>query len=89
MKTDREKDDTGLPLPFNLRLTSLKGVRQSMARLVRHYSQGRLEDRTYRTLIWSMGQLVHSFKAEHDYTELAEKVEALEQKLDALNTYGD
>ncbi|TVR12190.1 MAG: hypothetical protein EA385_00085 [Salinarimonadaceae bacterium] len=63
---DRSEGGTPRPVPWDLRLGSIKGARQSLARLIRGHARGEIDAATLRTLTWAIGQLVGVWKVEND-----------------------
>ena len=80
-RNEEEPVEGATPLPFVLRLGSVKACRQSMTRLVREYGKGRVDSTTFRTTVWALGQLVTYWRLEKDL-EIEKRIEALESKLE-------
>ena len=67
------------PTPkLTLRLNTMTAVRKSLARCIRMYGRGELEDRQYRGLVYGLSQLVGAIKIEKDLVDFKERLEALE-----------
>ena len=69
-----------VPLPFALRLASLKSCRQSAARLVREYGRGRIDDATFRGVLYGLQTLLAYVKTEKDF-DVEKRLDALEKAI--------
>lgn len=57
------KNDVG-----KLRLNTPTNCRKSLTKILRLYSQGRLDDSIYKSLVWGISQLIANFKVELDFS---------------------
>lgn len=73
---------TAYPIPFQLRLGSIKSCRQTMTRLVREYGAGKVDDGTYRAVIWGLGQLISYWRLETDL-RIEDRIDAIEKALES------
>lgn len=71
-------------VPFRLRLGRLKSTRQTLARVIREYSLGRVPEPVFRSLVWSIGQLVSTMKTETEL-QTADRLAEIEKRLEALH----
>ena len=69
------------PLPFHLRLGSIRACRQSMTRLTREYGKGRVDTGTFKTVIWALSQLVVYWRLEKDL-EVEKRIDELERLME-------
>lgn len=78
-----EPEDGGTPrrLDFTLRLNTLRGVRQSMARVIREYGKGNVPDHVFRGAVWALSQLTGTFKVELEYEQIERRLAELERRL--------
>lgn len=69
------------PVPFFLRMGSVKSCRTTMVRLTREYAAGKVDDSTFRAVIWAMGQLISYWRLEKDL-QIEARIEAIEKQLE-------
>lgn len=67
-------------LDFNLRLASLKSARQSVARIVREYGKGRVDEKLYKGVLYGLQTLLAFQKAEAEH-EIERRLEEIEQAI--------
>jgi len=66
------------------RLNTLENSRKSLARILRLYAQGKIEDAAYfRNLVYGLSHLLNYWKVEHDL-EFEKRLEEIEAKLERL-----
>lgn len=73
---DGEQEGT-TPLPFALRLGSVKACRQTLARLTREVGRGTIDGGLYRVLVWGISQMIAYWKLEKDL-EIEQRIQRLE-----------
>lgn len=66
--------------PPRMVLNTPQNCRKTMARLVRYRSTGKIDDSTYRALVWGLSQLLGYWKHETDQ-ELLQRIEAIEERI--------
>ena len=79
-RNSNSKNDTPAPLPFTLRLRSLKSTRQSMARVLREYGKGNISQKIYRDLIYGISQFAFLLKTEKE-AEIETRLQAVEESI--------
>lgn len=87
-----EQAPGGLPsiiprIGFDLRLRSLKSSRQTLARVLREYGRGTIDDATYRGLVWGLNNFL-GYLRESGAEELEVRLKTLEAKLDEIEKGG-
>lgn len=82
-RRDKEPGGGGRVAPFDLRLGSVKSCRQTLARLVREYSRGKIEEGPFKTLTWGVSQLIAWWKLETEL-QIEERVKRLEEIAEEL-----
>lgn len=74
------------PLPFRLRLASIKSSRQTMARLTREVAKGLISVQDFKTVAYGMQNLLAYHKAEAD-ARIEERLTEIEDELDRRKHY--
>lgn len=81
------QDDTGVdearPVPFSLRLASVKSTRQSFARIIRAYGKGLIEREVFRDLVYSLSSFAVLLKMETD-GDIDKQLAELQREVDAM-----
>ena len=81
MKSDDMRPSVfATPLPFRLRLASLKSARQSVARIVRSYAKGEIDPATYKGVLYGLQNLLAFMKSEHDY-QIERRLDEIEDEV--------
>lgn len=83
--TDGEQNNTdhngaggGTP---SLRLGSVKSTRQTLARLIRAYGRGEIDERTYKAILYGASHLLSAFRLEID-SSIETRLSEIEQRLE-------
>lgn len=79
------------PIPFDLRLRSLKCSRQTLARILRSWARGEIDESTAKTGTWLFSMYLGYLKAglEEDIEWQLKKLENRVKQIEKEKTYGD
>lgn len=79
-RVERQEDSPTLPLGYKnpIRISSVRDARRLLARLIREFQTGRVEDRWAKTLTY----LVVSYVSVTRDSEIEERLQRLEEHLD-------
>jgi hypothetical protein len=76
-------DEKKGPIPYTLRLRSLKSSRQSLTRIIRSWGSGAIETATAKNAAWLM-QVLLSYHKETEIIEVMDKLAKMEKRLKEL-----
>jgi len=71
------------PMGIKLQLNSLTNSRRTMARIMRMYADGQVDNAQFRNLTYAFSTILQFFKAENE-AELLRRIEMLEQQLEQV-----
>ena len=79
----KEKDNYRFPVPveMKLQLNTVKNTRNSMARVLREYTRGKIEHETLRNLTYLFSQLIAIHRLEKDI-EIEKRIKELEERIE-------
>ena len=77
---DNDKYRYPAPLDMKLQLNSVKNTRNSMARVTREYTGGKIDHVTFRNLVYMFSQLTNIHRLEKDI-EIEKRLKDLENKI--------
>ena len=83
LTTKNKSTNSGTPpVPFNIRLGTIKSTRSTFARVIRAYADGTISDQIAKNLSWMIGQYTNILKLENEQDN-EERLLALEIVLKA------